>query len=146
MVQEGLYLVRCVPLTRSGMTRFPRAPVFGSFLVCLSLLFSSAITLNEDLRVVGGTDFRLSLFDLFKQAEFCQDAVYSRTSFRHLESRKYRGKRFLSSRLRYYSNAVAGYQLTRIVFAGDVSPNPGPVSRRSNATENLLLSAFSTIK
>ena len=96
--------------------------------------------------MVGGTDFRLSLFDLFKQAEFCQDAVYSRTSFRHLESRKYRGKRFLSSRLRYYSNAVSGYQLTRIVFAGDVSPNPGPVSRRSNATENLLLSAFSTIK
>ena len=128
------------------MTCFSRAPVFGSFLVCLSLLFSSAITLNEDLRVVGGTDFRLSLFDLFKQAEFCQDAVYSRTSFCHLESRKYRGKRFLSSRLRYYSNAVAGYQLTRIVFAGDVSPNPGPVSRRSNATENLLLSAFSTIK
>ena len=59
---------------------------------------------------------------------------------------KYRGKRFLSSRLCYYSNAVSGYQLTRIVFAGDVSPNPGPVTRRSNATENLLLSAFSTIK
>ena len=128
------------------MTRNTSAPVFGSFFVCLSLLFSSAFTLNEDLRVVGETDVRLSLLDLFKQAEFCQDAVYSRTSFRHLESGKYRGKRFLSSRLCYYSNAVSGYQLTRIVFSGDVSPNPGPVTRRSNATENLLLSAFSTIK
>lgn len=128
------------------MTRFSRAPAFGSFFVCLSLLLSSAFTLNEDLRVVGDIHVRLSLFDLFKQAEFCQDAVYSRTSFRHLESGKYRGKRFLSSRLCYYSNAVSGYHLTRIVFAGDVSPNPGPVTRRSNATENLLLSAFSTIK
>lgn len=128
------------------MTRFSRAPAFGSFFVCLSLLLSSAFTLNEDLRVIGDIDVRLSLFDLFKQAEFCQDAVYSRTSFRHLESGKYRGKRFLSSRLCYYSNAVSGYHLTRIVFAGDVSPNPGPVTRRSNATENLLLSAFSTIK
>lgn len=70
------------------MTRFSRAPAFGSFFVCLSLLLSSAFTLNEDLRVVGDIDVRLSLFDLFKQAEFCQDAVYSRTSFRHLESGK----------------------------------------------------------
>ena len=59
------------------LTRNTRAPVFGSCFVCLSLLFSSAFTLNEDLRVVGETDVRLSLFDLFKQAEFCQDTLFT---------------------------------------------------------------------
>ena len=37
-----------------------------------------------------------------------------------------RGKRYLSSRLRNYSNTDACFQLTRLVISGDICPNPGP--------------------
>ena len=96
--------------------------------------------------MVGEAGVRLSSFNLFKQVEFCQSVDRTRTSFCHLQFGKHCGKRFLSSRLQYYSNAISGYQLTRIVSAGDVSPNPGPEGRRNNATENSLLNALPTVK
>ena len=52
---------------------------------------------------------------------------------RHLGSLQPRGKRFLSSRLAYYSNSTATFQELRLSCSGDICPNPGPVSRENKA-------------
>ena len=41
-------------------------------------------------------------------------------------TRDYRGKGYLSSRLRYYSNTDACFPSTRLITSGDICPNPGP--------------------
>ena len=46
------------------------------------------------------------------------------------------GKKFLSSRLAYHSNSVAGFQLTRLLSSGGVCPicpDPGPISSGNKA-------------
>ena len=46
--------------------------------------------------------------------------------FRHLGYLAHRRKTFLSSSLAHYPNSVAGFRLIRLLFCGDISPNPGP--------------------
>ena len=54
---------------------------------------------------------------------------------RHLESHHKRGKKYLSSRLSYYSNAVASFQITRLASYGDISQNPGPAPGGNGSTK-----------
>ena len=44
-----------------------------------------------------------------------------------------RAKGFFSSRHQYYSNATSTFQQTRLLTSGDVSPNPGPITRSQSA-------------
>ena len=44
-----------------------------------------------------------------------------------------RAKGFFSSRHQYYSNATSTFQQTRLPTSGDVSPNPGPITRSQSA-------------
>ena len=44
-----------------------------------------------------------------------------------------RANGFFSSRHQYYSNATSNFQQIRLVTSGDVSPNPGPVTRSRSA-------------
>lgn len=46
-------------------------------------------------------------------------------SWRRAQFHKHRRKKYLSSRLCYYSNTVAGFQITRLVTSGDICVNPG---------------------
>ena len=39
-------------------------------------------------------------------------------------------KKFLSSRIRFYSNSDAGFNLARLALSGDICPNPGPAAAR----------------
>ena len=44
-----------------------------------------------------------------------------------------RAKGFFSSRHQYYSNATSTFQQTRLLTSGDVSLNPGPITRSQSA-------------
>ena len=46
--------------------------------------------------------------------------------FRHLGYLAHHRKTFLSSSLAHHPNSVAGFRLIRLLFCGDISPNPGP--------------------
>ena len=45
------------------------------------------------------------------------------------------GKRYFSSRVKYYPNDVASFQLARLITSGDICPNPGPT--RSTRTSKV---------
>ena len=59
-------------------------------------------------------------------------AVNKSTDYRYLNLSVSRRKRFDGSRIRYYSNSNASFQLMRFSVSGDINPNPGPeISERN---------------
>ena len=54
------------------------------------------------------------------------NGVPSNHQFSHLGLKPSQGRRYLSSRVSYYSNWVACFQLDRFASSGDINPNPGP--------------------
>ena len=42
----------------------------------------------------------------------------------------HRRKKFISSRIRFYSNSDAGFNLARLALSGDICPNAGPAAAR----------------
>ena len=60
----------------------------------------------------------------------------SRWVNRHIVSRLIVRKRFSSTRVNYYPNSVASYQISFLQLSGDVNPNPGPVcTEQRNSVE-----------
>ena len=57
---------------------------------------------------------------------------------RHLGFLAHRRRTFLTSRLAYYPNSVAGFRLLRLLSCGDISPNPGPAICKSAAGVSLI--------
>ena len=100
--------------------------VFFSILFILTacLVFPNTPTYTAQSQCLHTTYLRLFLLG----KGFTRDETLFHAS-RHLgllPHKHQRGKRYLSSRLSYYSNTDACFQLTRLITSGDICPNPGP--------------------
>ena len=108
---------------------------FLCFMLGLLLLYRGiTIDLGQPQMCPRLADFYLVLQD----NSTASTNLYSITASwakRHIVSQILR-KGFSSSRICYYPNSVASYQIIRLQLSGDVNPNPGPNgSEQHNSTE-----------
>ena len=105
---------------------------YFSFFIIVLFLVASHTGLRSTVKVK-----ELQAWGHYHQAsgqnvENLQSLPYDHDEWRrHLGSLP-RVKCYLSTRINYYANSSATFQLSILLLSGDINPNPGPTSSDSN--------------
>ena len=96
------------------------------FFLLARLVFPNTPTYTAQGQCLHTTYLRLFLHGIRFSKDETLHVLYASRHLGLLPHKHQRGKRYLSSRLCFYSNTDACLQSIRLITSGDICPNPGP--------------------